>query len=421
MFSRSNTISGVSYRTQIIRYSISVAGFQTETCVPPRGKQCMHIRKCPYFDYLLNHTTKPRPMSLIKLIQENQCGFDGNNPYVCCDDLPSSSSSITTTTTTLAPVYNKLGDAVHKHPNFNLLPIDICGTSVPFSTDSRITAGTQTVIEEYPWMALLAYYKDKEVDFRCGGTVINERYVLTAAHCIIRSSVFGVRLGEHNLDEKIDCTPNGDYCAPRPQDFYIESTVVHPEYDPKTFINDIALIRLATPANFSASNVKPICLPIEKVDLTGSHGIIAGWGVTETGQKSSELLKVSLPVLPISVCQTIYKKFARITDDQICAGRGDGKDSCGGDSGGPMQYVGTVVDGTPRFMQYGIVSYGPRHCGMNGNPSIYTRVGNYLEWILDNMERDNLIYVWIIKYIYRIGGSSSTPQVIVEAKETIPI
>ncbi|KAJ8953051.1 hypothetical protein NQ314_007426 [Rhamnusium bicolor] len=103
------------------------------------------------------------------------------------------------------------------------------------------------------------------------------------------------------------------------------------------------------------------------------------------GYKSSELMKVSIPVLQISDCQKNYKRFASITTNQICAGGYKGKDSCGGDSGGPLQYVG-LIDGTSRFIQYGIVSYGPKHCGINGQPGIYTRISKYMEWILDNLK-----------------------------------
>lgn len=107
-----------------------------------------------------------------------------------------------------------------------------------------------------------------------------------------------------------------------------------------------------------------------------------------SGYKSLELLKVSVPVLPISVCQRNYKRFAAITSNQICAGGYKGRDSCGGDSGGPMKYVG-LIDSTPRFIQYGIVSYGPRHCGADAQPGVYTKVSPYLKWILDNLKPNN--------------------------------
>ncbi|XP_060534542.1 serine protease grass-like [Cylas formicarius] len=135
------------------------------------------------------------------------------------------------------------------------------------------------------------------------------------------------------------------------------------------------------------ANIKPICLPVSEIndDLTGKSAIVSGRGATEKGYKSPILLKVSVPVLPLSVCLKVYQQFAPITDQQICAGGYNGRDSCGGDSGGPMKYVG-LVDGSPRYIQYGIVSFGPRQCGADGQPGIYTRIGSYIQWILDNME-----------------------------------
>lgn len=96
-------------------------------------------------------------------------------------------------------------------------------------------------------------------------------------------------------------------------------------------------------------------------------------------------MKVSLPVVAISKCQRIYNKFAPITSKQICAGGYQGRDSCGGDSGGPLTTINNFNKIT-RYIQYGIVSYGPRHCGIEGRPGVYTRVYKYMTWILDSIE-----------------------------------
>ncbi|XP_060534555.1 phenoloxidase-activating factor 3-like, partial [Cylas formicarius] len=160
--------------------------------------------------------------------------------------------------------------------------------------------------------------------------------------------VIGVRLGEYDLRNTEDCEEG--YCAPKVQDFRAEKMMIHPNYNKRTYTNDIALIRLDYNANFSYSNIKPICLPVSEIndDLTGKSAIVSGWGATEKGYKSPILLKVSVPVLSLSVCHKVYQQFAPITDQQICAGGYNGRDSCGGDSGGPMKYVG-LVDGSPRY------------------------------------------------------------------------
>ncbi|ENN83614.1 hypothetical protein YQE_00031, partial [Dendroctonus ponderosae] len=195
----------------------------------------------------------------------------------------------------------------------------------------------------------------------------------------------GVRLGEYDLKIKeADC--EGSYCSPPVQDSYISRTIVHPDYNPKTHQNDIALIQISKPANFT-TNVQPICLPISEMndDLTGKFAVVSGWGLTEKGLSSSILLKASLPVFPLTTCRKIYGAFIPVTETQICAGGQNGQDSCSGDSGGPLTYAG-LIDGYPRYIQYGIVSLGPKKCGTDGQPGLYTRVKAHLEWILDNID-----------------------------------
>lgn len=104
-----------------------------------------------------------------------------------------------------------------------------------------------------------------------------------------------------------------------------------------------------------------------------------------SGYKSTELLKVSIPVIPNRECKILYRRHSPISHKQICAGGVLGRDSCGGDSGGPLKYV-TRVNGESKYVQYGVVSYGPRHCGAEGQPGIYTNVVYYMDWILDHLK-----------------------------------
>ncbi|KAF7279785.1 hypothetical protein GWI33_006745 [Rhynchophorus ferrugineus] len=379
----------------ISRYLVS---YEDTICTPPLGDICIEIRQCPFFSELLDRSPKPRPRSIVKIIRDHQCGFENNKPKVCC--ITSTTTSTTTSTvqlhtdpprehrtSNLPDMFQTIKRHLTLHKNYPLLPTTACG---PISSNSRITSGKKTSLEEFPWMALIAYNTpDVGIEFRCGGTIISDRYVLTAAHCVHNSStIIGVRLGEYDINNnKQDC--DGNYCSPPVQDFYIDETVIHKNYDPKTFDNDIALLRLSVAANFSYANVQPICLPVEEIndDLSGKFAVISGWGVTEEGHKSPVLLKASVPVIPIETCKNLYKRFTNLTDRQICAGGYKGQDSCKGDSGGPMMYVG-LIQGTPRFIQYGIVSFGPSECGTDGQPGIYTRVGSYLTWILDHIRPD---------------------------------
>jgi secreted trypsin-like serine protease len=147
------------------------------------------------------------------------------------------------------------------------------------------------------------------------------------------------------------------------------------------------LLRLKTPASLNFY-VQPICLPrTEKLRTTNLDGLsleVAGWGLTENRTKSAIKLKVSVAVVPKATCTTIFPT-RNIWDKQLCAGGQKGKDSCNGDSGGPL--MKEVVDGKQPFWYLaGVVSYGHRNCGTENFPGVYTKVSEYFEWILANIQ-----------------------------------
>lgn len=104
------------------------------------------------------------------------------------------------------------------------------------------------------------------------------------------------------------------------------------------------------------------------------------------GYKNAQLLKIQIPILNTDYCRKIYKGRSPITNMQLCAGGFLGRDSCAGDSGGPLMIATADANGVSRFIQHGIVSFGPRQCGTKGQPGIYTKVSSYMEWILENIE-----------------------------------
>lgn len=92
-----------------------------------------------------------------------------------------------------------------------------------------------------------------------------------------------------------------------------------------------------------------------------------------------------MPIIQDDECKKSYvRSTAKINYRQICAGDRNRKDSCGGDSGGPLQTIGPF-NNDACFVQHGIVSFGPRFCGQEGFPGVYTRVAYYMDWILDNL------------------------------------
>jgi secreted trypsin-like serine protease len=201
-------------------------------------------------------------------------------------------------------------------------------------------------------------------------------------------------LGEWNQATNPDCD-NFDEdvskhkCATeRVQDIEIEDYIVHEQYDVprKSKKNDIALIRLKTPATYNTM-VAPVCLPLSKElqekNLTSHILWAVGWGVTEHKVPSQIKLKVDLPVVDIKKCTSLYG-MKLVWENQICAGGELGKDSCQGDSGGPLM---KNVAGEHNDFWYiaGVVSYGKK-CGLADTQAIYTNVGKYMDWIFENVK-----------------------------------
>lgn len=264
-------------------------------------------------------------------------------------------------------------------------------------TSDKIFGGTAIAIDEHPWMILLEYNDNGNSIFGCGGALLNNRYVLTAAHCIRTSPrLKSVRLGEWNIKTQDDCNENG-VCSDPVLNIPIEQTITHKDYH-QSDVNshhDIALIRLARPVRYSYF-IKPICLPMDiklRGDVTdlGKQFTVAGWGRTENGRWSDIKLKVDVNGVDLVRCSQVYGNYwtpqlqRELSHDQICAGGEQDRDSCGGDSGGPLMREFRDSSGNHYVYLAGLVSYGPTQCGMGGWPGVYTRVTSYLEWIQNNI------------------------------------
>ncbi|XP_060802224.1 trypsin-1-like [Amyelois transitella] len=232
----------------------------------------------------------------------------------------------------------------------------------------RIVDGTETGVNEFPWVARLSYF----TKFYCAGMLINDRYVLTAAHCVKGFMWFMIRvtLGEHNR-----CN-----ATRRPETRYVTKAIAH-NFTFATFRDDIALLRLNLPV-VTSDVIKPICLPLNDDETyVGVKAIATGWGsVTESKNQSCVLLEVELPILSNEECRSSQYDSHMISDNMLCAGLSKGgKDTCQGDSGGPL----CADNGGNRYELLGVVSWGIG-CGRPGYPGVYTRVTKYLDWILDN-------------------------------------
>lgn len=295
----------------------------------------------------------------------------------------------------LIPIFHSLTVAENQninedlkmHKNWKLLPSgNDCGESL----SDRIIGGTEALPGKYPWLAHLKLTNGTIEVYDCAGSIISSRYVITAAHCCpTRYSEFNltsVRLGDHQLSKDKDC--QNETCSLPVQDFDVESYVFHQKYNRLNYHNDICIIRTQKTIIFNRY-VHPVCLPTFEFFTTHNFEDIkmevVGWGVKNitTGEISDVLEVVWLPIVPLEVCQDSYFDI-ELSEKQICAGGVIGKDSCKGDSGGPVM-KSFSIDGPPRYFIIGIVSFGPENCGEGKTPGVNTRVDKYVMWILNNM------------------------------------
>ncbi|XP_073811936.1 trypsin-1-like [Musca autumnalis] len=233
----------------------------------------------------------------------------------------------------------------------------------------RIVGGYETQVNQYPWMAMLLF----RGHFYCGASLISDRYVLSAAHCLrsFPRPFISVRLMAHNLKDR----------TVRVIDRMAAKVVVHPKYSMSNNDNDIGLVKLDQAVEMSKV-MRPVCLAMSDRSYDNELAVITGWGVTtEGGQVSQTLREVKVPILSQMAChETKYGKD-RITENMLCAGTAEGgMDACQGDSGGPLMVANEELN---IFHLAGVVSWG-EGCAREDYPGVYTRVSKYIDWIEDN-------------------------------------
>ncbi|KAJ7994519.1 hypothetical protein DPEC_G00250320 [Dallia pectoralis] len=218
---------------------------------------------------------------------------------------------------------------------------------------ARIVNGEEAVPHSWPWQVSL---QDSTGFHFCGGSLISENWVVTAAHCGIKTS-HRVVLGEH------DRSSNGENI----QTILVGKVFKNPKYNGFTINNDITLIKLATPAVLG-TRVSPVCVAEATDDFSGGMKCVtSGWGLTRYNAPNTPALlqQASLPLLTNAQCQKYWG--SKITDLMICAGA-DGASSCMGDSGGPL-----VCQKAGAWTLVGIVSWGSGTCTPT-IPGVYARV-----------------------------------------------
>ena len=390
------------------------------------GSSCIENSQCPQFlqeRELLRSLNRASPEFRDKLDRLKSLVCNRQEKKVCC-----------------------VKDVVDENNSPSWVPGKEDGCGVGTSSAGFVVGGNNTALGEFPWVVLLGQrYSSGRTVWKCGGTLINRWYVVTAAHC--KNSMDVVRVGEwevvdtenikttrfsfkctaynpnqcENLrcsescnvvDGEVDCVEGTDICSEKIQDVDVDEVKIHEEYQiTKTGIavNDIALVKLKQPIELNKF-VVPVCLPTKdenilhhvfgedenKDTLSNGRPVVVGWGRTyEDTDKDIRIVSsarqqmLDMPVVSNKECSTIWDtKFAGanvgddiLKDEHICAGGEIGKDSCNGDSGGPL--LGRDDDTAP-YALVGIVSGGTSRCG-TGAPGIFTRVAHYREWILSNL------------------------------------
>jgi secreted trypsin-like serine protease len=253
-----------------------------------------------------------------------------------------------------------------------------CGVpAIAPNQDGKIVGGIEAIPNSWPWQVQMCSSGSTTLScrLRCGGSVINERFILTAAHCTQTSpGSISIKAGSH----RIGARPANDNQI---QHVAVRRIVNHPEYRrPTQFSNDVSILELATPLTLG-SHVSPICIPAadngNTVAGNGNTAFVTGHGTTRSGGQISEaLMQVIVPFVSNEQCGQSYGSSA-IDDTMVCLGNFNqgGKDSCQGDSGGPV--VKANPDGV--FYQYGIVSWG-RGCASARFPGVYARVANQCDF-----------------------------------------
>nr|ABV21979.1 complement component factor I [Ginglymostoma cirratum] len=236
----------------------------------------------------------------------------------------------------------------------------------------RLVGGEEALQGQFPWQ--IAVYDGTRLN--CGGVFIGGCWILTAAHCLrlYHMSDYVVRIAKYN---KRDVAVNEEILP-------VEKIIIHHDYVPKTYQNDIALIKVVHVFSEKeciplSHDVLPVCVPwSEYLFRPKKTCVISGWGYA-SGDRVSILRWAELNIF--GNCSEIYK--SDFYAGMECAGKMDGTvDACKGDSGGPL----VCTDERNEAYVWGLVSWG-EECGKYGRPGVYTKVSHYFEWISNHVGR----------------------------------
>ncbi|KAM5330262.1 serine protease 27 [Glossophaga mutica] len=250
--------------------------------------------------------------------------------------------------------------------------LSVCGR--PRRLD-RMVGGQDALEGEWPWQVSI----QRNGSHFCGGSLITEQWVLTAAHCFSNTSetsLYRVLLGARQL---VKPGPHATYAQ-------VKRVESNPLYQGMASSADVALVELEAPVTFT-NYILPVCVPDPSVVFeTGMNCWVTGWGSPSEQDRLPNpriLQKLAVPIIDTPKCNLLYSKDAEsifqpktIKDDMLCAGFAEGKkDACKGDSGGPL-----VCLVGQSWLQAGVISWG-EGCARRNRPGVYIRVTSHYDWI----------------------------------------
>uniref|UniRef100_A0A5S6Q8N3 Peptidase S1 domain-containing protein n=1 Tax=Trichuris muris TaxID=70415 RepID=A0A5S6Q8N3_TRIMR len=244
-------------------------------------------------------------------------------------------------------------------------------TSAPqrWSMRNRIVGGTNAAQGSQPWTIALMY----KGRFFCGGSLVSDRFVVTAAHCVANA-----RLQPTDLEVAYG---NNEWNKGRR--IKVAKATIHPLFRTSRRPSyDAALLKLAGSTNQSGESITPICLP-ESAPAVGQECYVAGWGrIGEDKSVSSTLQEVVVPIYNTNTCNDASHYNGLVDPSMFCAGYEEGsKDACQGDSGGPLICYSEKRNA---WELQGIVSWGAG-CARAKSPGVFTRVTMIKQWVMQQM------------------------------------